>query len=242
MAQTEPKSKTELDPDARYQYIGFEVFGKRVKEFFKSEDEKKKYEQQVKEYAATHAAPLRSGTAVKAELLPFRDKIVLTIASICLVAGSILPWFSVSSIYGDLTIPGITAFSTVAGFMNLLAQFSSMLPIMVYIFSALAVVSLLMGVLTLLMLYLPSKQKDAATSRLKKVLAIQYLPLMCWLGVFVYLIVGIDIPFGEDLSNIYAIAGLGSKFDIVTFWIFAQPALWLTIGSLIVNAIKSNDL
>jgi hypothetical protein len=58
----------------------------------------------------------------------------------------------------------------------------------------------------------------------------------------VFLVVGVTVPFGEDLSNIYASPGLGGKFNLVTFWVFAQPALWLTVGSLVVNAIKSNDL
>lgn len=240
MAKVETKDSPSESGDIRYQYIGFDVFGKKVKPFFKSDDEKKYHEQQVAEYANTHAAPMRSGTAVKASLMPLVDKIVLTISSIALIAGSLMPWFTVSSIYGDLSVTGVTAFSGVAGFMNIMELFSPMLPLIVYVFSALAMASLVFGVLTLIMLYLPSK--GDGHGKLKFVLSLQFLPIVVWVGLFFYLIVGVKIPLGNELSAIYMIRGLGSSFNIVTFWAFAQPALWITFAGLIINAVKSNEL
>jgi hypothetical protein len=242
MAKSETKSSAQQDPDYRYKYIGFDVFGGRVREFFKTEEEKKKHVEIVRQYSATHAATLRSGTAVNANLLPLVDKVVLTIASLALIVGSVLPWFSVSTIYGSIKIPGVTAFSAVSAFTDLIARFSPMLPNLVYVLSALAAVSFILGVLTLVMLYLPSKNRDKSLSRLKSVMRLQYVPIIVWVATFIYLIVGIDIPFGKDLSDIYMIKGLGSQFNIVTFWVFAQPALWVTFGGLVVNSVKSNEL
>jgi hypothetical protein len=242
MAKVETKDSPSEDTDIRYRYIGFDVFGKKVKPFFKSDDEKKHYERQVAEYSKTHTAPMRSGTAVKANLLPLVDKVVLTISSIGLIVGSLMPWFSVSSVYGNLNITGVTAFSGVAGFMDIMELFSPMLPLVVYLFSALAIVSLIFGVLTLIMLYLPSKGNGSGLAKLKFVLSWQYIPIVVWVGLFIYLIVGVKIPFGDELSAIYMIRGLGSSFNIVTFWTFAQPALWITFAGLIINAVKSNEL
>ncbi len=242
MAEKETKDTSSEGSDIRYKYIGFDVYGSKVKEFFQSEDEKKDYEKQVAEYAKSHSSSLRSGTTVQAELLTMVDRVILTMTSVGLIVGGILPWFSVSSIYGKLTMPGITLFSSVAGLMGLLGHFAGVLPILVYLFSALAALGVVFGVLTLLMLYMPSGNRESSLSRLRHTLGWQYLPLTVWIAMFIFLIVGVKIPFGEDLSNIYAISGLGSKFDIVTFWSFAQPALWLTVGSLVVNAVKSNDL
>jgi hypothetical protein len=242
MAQKETKDTSSEGSDIRYRYIGFDVYGSKVKEFFRSEEEKKEYEKQVAEYAKNHSSSLRSGTAVKAELLSVVDRVILTLTSVGLIVGGILPWFSVSSIYGELTMPGITLFSSAASLMGLLSLFAGMLPILIYVFSALAALGVVFGILTLLMLYMPSGNRESRLSRLRRILGWQYLPLTVWAAMFVFLVVGVKIPFGEDLSNIYAIPGLGSKFDIVTFWSFAQPALWLTVGSLVVNAVKSNDL
>ncbi len=242
MGKTETKDNTSENDDVRYQYIGFDVFGKKVKPFFKSDDEKKYYEQQVAEYAKTHAAPLRSGTAVNANLLPLVDKIILTISSIALIVGSLMPWFSVSSIYGDVSVRGVTAFSGFANFMDIMKEFSPMLPTLVYVFSGLAILSVLFGVLTLIMLYIPSKKNGSGLSGLKRVLGWHYFPIVVWFALFFYLVVGLKIPFGEELSAIYMIRGLGSSFNIVTFWTFAQPALWVTFAALFINAIKSNEL
>jgi len=242
MAEKETKDVSSEGSDIRYKYIGFDVYGSKVREFFRSEEEKKKYEEEVDEYSKTHSSSLRSGTAVQAELLSMVDRVVLTITSLGLIVGGILPWFSVNSIYGRLTMPGITLFASASSLMGLLRHFSGTLPVLIYVFSALAVASLVFGVLTLVMLYLPSGSRESRQARLRHALGWQYLPLAAWVAMFIFLIVGIKIPFGEDLSNIYAIAGLGSKFNIVTFWTFAQPALWLTVGSLVINAVKSNDL
>jgi len=242
MAKNEQKEASSEGSDLRYRYIGYEVFPSKVKEFFKSDAEKKHYEEQVEEYTKTHNSSMRSGTAVSANLLGTTDRIVLTLTSIGLIAGAILPWFSVSSIYGNLKIPGLTGFSAISHLSGLIAQASGALPTLVYVFSGLALLSLFFGIATLIMLYLPSKDKSAALARLKHILGWQYLPLTIWAGVFIYLIIGVSIPFGEEISNIYMIKGLGSKFNIVTFWAFAQPALWVAFCSLVINAVKSNEL
>ena len=242
MAKKETKEISSEGSDIRYKYIGFDVYGSKVKKFFKSEEEKKQYEEKVAEYNKTHFSPLRSGTTVKANLMGGVDKLILTLTSLGLIVGGLLPWFSVNTIYGQFRIPGATAFLSVSGLMGLMGEFSSLLPILVYIFSVLGIVSIIFGVVTLIMLYLPSKNKEASQGRLKHALGWQYLPLTIWAAVFIFLVVGIKIPFGEEISDIYAISGLGSKFNIVTFASFSQPALWLCFVSLIINAIKSNDL
>jgi len=242
MVQNDQKETSAEGSDVRYRYIGFDVYGSKVKKFFKSEEEKKQHEQAVKEYGASHYSSIRSGTEVAKELLPTSNRIVLTLTSLGLIIGSLLPWFSVSSIYGVKKAAGILTFSAFSNVMGILSKFSGMFSILTYVFSGLAVLSLIFGILTLLMLYIPSKDRGATLGRLKHVLGWQYLPLIAWFGLFAYLIVGIYIPFGEEISNIYNIHGLGSRFNIVTFWVFAQPALWLTFASLIINSVKSNDL
>lgn len=242
MAEKETKEKPPEGSDIRYKYIGFDVYGSKVKEFFRSEEEKKHFEEEVAKYGKEHSSSLRSGTAVRANLLSTVDRIVLTLSSLGLIVGSFLPWFSISSIYGELKMVGILVYSSTSGLMELLSRFSATLPILAYVFSGLAVLSIVFGILSLLMLYLPSKNMEKRMARLKHTLGWQYLPITIWVALLIFLIVGIDIPFGEDLSDIYAIRGLSSQFNIVTFWVFAQPALWLTIGSFVINAIKSNDL
>ncbi len=242
MAEKETKKDSSFDPDLRYKYIGFDVYGGKVSEFFKSEEEKEKYEISVAEYNKTHFAPLRSGTAVRANLLALLDRVVLTIASLGLVVGSLLPWFKVDSIYGTLTMPGLLTFSSVSDYSDIIGMFNSMLPNLPYIFSGIATLSLIFGLASLIAMYLPARDVDQRASRLKHILGWQYLPLTLWCGMFIYLTVGFDIPMGAEVANIYMIKGLGSKFNIVTFWVMAQPALWVTFAGLVVNAVKSNDL
>jgi len=242
MAEKETKNNSSLDPDIRYKYIGFDVYGGKVSEYFKSEEEKKKYEISVEEYSKSHYAPLRSGTAVRANLLSVRDRVVLTIASLGLVIGSLFTWFKVESIYGTMTVSGILTFSSVSSLSDIIGRFNPMLPNLPYIFSGIAVLSLIFGVASLIAMYLPARDMDQRISRLKHILGWQYLPIVLWIGMFIWLTVGFDIPMGDEVANIYMIKGLGSKFNIITFWVMAQPALWVTFAGHIVNAVKSNDL
>ena len=242
MAEKETKNNSSFDPDVRYRYIGFNVYGSKVREYFKNDEEKKKYEISVEEYNKTHYAPIRSGTAVRANLLSLQDRIVLTIASLGLVIGSLMTWFKIESIYGTLTTSGILSFTAVSSISDILARFNPMLPNLPYVFSGIAVLSLIFGILSLIAMYLPAKDMEQRAARLKHLLGWQYLPIVLWIGVFIYLTVGLDIPMGDEVANIYMIKGLGSKFNIITFWVMAQPALWLTFAGHIVNAVKSNDL
>lgn len=242
MAKNEEKDAASEGSDLRYRYIGFEVYGPKIDEFFKSDQERREYQSRVEEYAKTHYSPLRSGTAVQAALLTKLDRLVLTLTSIGLIIGGILPWFSVSSVYGSFNVLGLTAFLSISRFSGILSQFSGMISTLAYVFSILALAGAVFGVLTLLSLYAKSKSPESAFLRLKRILLWQYIPLVAWFVLAIYLIVGIEIPFGEAISDIYMIKGLGPKFNIGTFWAIAQPGMWLTICALIINAVKSNEL
>ncbi len=96
MAAEEKKSdstKRITDSD-RFRYIGFDVFPGKPKELFKSDAEKKKYEE-LNQAKRAKGELLREQCTLLEERISGLDRLVLTIASVVVILSLFLPWYSV---------------------------------------------------------------------------------------------------------------------------------------------------
>ncbi len=96
MAAEEKKSDstkriTETD---RFRYIGFDVFPGKPKDLFKSDAEKKKYEE-LNQAKRSKGEILREQCTLMEERVSGLDRLVLTVASIVIFLSLFLPWYSV---------------------------------------------------------------------------------------------------------------------------------------------------
>ena len=87
------KSGKEFDPDTRFRYVGFEVYTGKIKDLFKSDVEKQKLVEAVRE-KRKRGIKLREKTSFDIPLLAGYEKIVLTAVSILMIISLFLPWFS----------------------------------------------------------------------------------------------------------------------------------------------------
>ena len=236
----EPEQST-LDENERFRYIGFDVFSKPKGDFFKSEEEKKKHEQAVKEFSKDSYSPFRGFTAVRQDLLPASNKIVLTLSCLIMIVSGFLPWMNFHSSWVDLQFSGIVGFFQASAHMHVLDLFNPTLKIFVYVPAALSFLALIFGVLTLVMLWTPSKSFDAYLARLKRVMSLQWWPLAIWMAFFIYSIVGVSLPFGEWIAEHYGVEAVGNSVNIVTFAALSGIGVWMSIAGLILNSVKSND-
>jgi len=96
MAEKKEKEKAngqQLDPDARFKYVGFEVQPGKIGDLFKSDSEKDKWVERVKE-KRKGGSRLRESNSFDEPRVAGYEKIVLAITSIMLIVSLFLPWFS----------------------------------------------------------------------------------------------------------------------------------------------------
>jgi len=92
------KSGKQLDPDTRFKYVGFEVHPGKIGDMFKSEAEKEKWVENVRE-KRKGGSRLRERNSFDEPRVAGYEKIVLTITSLLLVVSLFLPWFSGYSVH-----------------------------------------------------------------------------------------------------------------------------------------------
>jgi len=231
-----------LDEDLRFKYIGFGVYSKPRKDFFKSPEEKQKYQQRVKEFYKSHYTPFKEFTEVGRNLFSTADRIVLTISSLLLIISAFLPWMSFKSSWVSLSFTGWISFFKVTEYLDVIRLFNPNLLLYVYFPAALSLLAFLFGILTLIMIYLPAKNKESYQARLKRILGLQWYPLAGWLAFFIISIVGISLPFGDWMAESYGVKAVGDTITIVTFASLSGVGVWLSIAGLVLNAAKANDL
>jgi hypothetical protein len=106
MAEVEKKDKSEkqrITPERRMKFIGFEVFpGKKVKDLFKSDDEKKKWVDEV--HARRNKGEIvRSDCKLLEERVTLKERIVMAVASLAMLGALVLPWYSAYTEVVDTT-------------------------------------------------------------------------------------------------------------------------------------------
>ena len=231
-----------LDESTRFRYIGFDVFGKSSKDFFKSKEEQKQYEESVEQYRSGHISTFREFTAVNQDVLPMRDKIVLTISSLVLVVSCFLPWLRFESNWTSMSFSGLTGYFQASQFSSVISLFNPNLMIYVYVPTVLAALAFIFGILTLLFLWLPAKTFEGYLKRLKRFMSLGWYVLAVWLAFFIVSIVGISLPFGEWMAENYGLRGVGSSVNIVSFATLSGLGVWMSIAAFILNSVKANDL
>ncbi|MDF1543798.1 MAG: hypothetical protein P1R58_01705 [bacterium] len=87
-------SSGRIKESKRFSYIGFEVFPGEPKDLFKSDAEKKKFVGNVQARRDRHDI-VREDCKLLEERVSLLDKVVMTIASIVVIAAIFAPWYSV---------------------------------------------------------------------------------------------------------------------------------------------------
>ncbi len=94
----EEMSGNQLDPDARFKYVGFEVHPGKIGDLFKSEAEKEKWVERVRE-KRKKGSRLREKSSFDVPRVAGYERIVLALTSVMLIVSLFLPWFSGYSEY-----------------------------------------------------------------------------------------------------------------------------------------------
>jgi hypothetical protein len=214
----------QVNPNERYQYIGFEVFSDKPQSFWKNDEERKSYIQQVK----AELGSLYRNSVVYAAVISKVDRIFITVASVMMILAPFLPWFRVKTLYGSESFLGITGLFSMGGMV---------VPLSIYLLALLSFLSLAFGVWTLLAVYGKAPSQDAYLAKLKKVLKLNMIPLSVFLVIILLGLIGQRIPFGPYLG----IQDLSGHYSIVTLIQFSSVGLWMSFFGFMLNFNKSKE-
>lgn len=224
------------DPvDERYRYIGFEVFPTKTGAFWKSDEERKGYVASIKQQIGS----IYRNSVVYSSVITPVDRLFIIIASVIMIIAPFLPWMQAHTLYGSKTFGGITGLLNLGGFWFYVDKMGGwVVPLTVYLLGAMAIVSLVLGILVLLAVFGKAPSEEAYAQKMKKVLRLNAIGFMLFLAIVVLGLIGQRIPFGQHLG----IEELGSRYSIVTFVQLAHIGMWLSVFAFIINFNKSKEL
>jgi len=230
----EKKSDKGKEAD-RYQYIGFDVFPKKAKEFWKSEEEKKTYLERTRKGRKREE---RDHSLVYVNILSGVDKTILTVSSLLIAVGFFLPWFVLER--GD-TAFRYTPLSYIFNF-GFVASYAALGGFLAGLFATLilitVILSFLFGVGSLYFLHRKVNAPEKYYGQLKSILFWNYLPVVLWIAAVVVSVIGFPSPFGSA----FGVKEIGENFNFLSLMTATSYGMWITLACLIINAWKTTDL
>ncbi len=227
-----------VSEEMRFKYIGFDVYPKRPKKFWKNEEEKKRYLEETEKRRSESVLEEREHSLVRVEVFSRVDRLVLTIASLVLTISLILPWFSIRGEYFHSQIIGLGFFlklGTLFGYAPLSGPLFSVFVVLV----ALTILfSFLAGLISLLAIHKKHADMESYLTNLKKKLKLNFIPLVLWAALIVISTMGMPTPFADALK----VGGFGDSFTVINFFALSSFGVWLSLPSVIINCVKISDL
>lgn len=226
----------QLDPaDDRYRYIGFEVFGSKDDPFWRNEDERKGYIAGLKEQIGS----VYRNSVVYSSVISQTDRIFIIIASAMMIIAPFLTWMKATTLYGPVSFNGILGIFNMGGFWFYVQKMGGwIVPLTVYLLAAMAIISLLLGVLVLVTLFRKAPSEDVYIQRLKSVLRLNAIPFGIFLLVIILSLFGQRIPFGQYLG----VNEIDSRYSVVTLVQLSSVGFWLSVFGFILNFNKSKEI
>lgn len=241
MAEENKKDEKQgkISEEFRYRYIGFDIFPKKAKDFWKDEEEKRKHLERVKTDRSQASLLDRDHSLVKVSVFSKTDKIIVSIASFLLAICLFLPWFSLRGENLHSTYTGL-------GFIFKLGMLLGYAPLGGFLLGLFLVLLLLtilssfgVGVLNLVSVYKKHNDQESYLANLKKALKLNLIPLSLWVILIIIAMIGMPTPFAGTLL---AVKGLGDGFNVINFFAVSSYGMWLCLPCLIINSVKISDL
>jgi hypothetical protein len=220
MANKEPNG------DDIIKYLGFDIYPGKIDEFWQSEEEKKRYLQEVKARGGKMGVLDRETALLNVKLMTPADKIISYIGSIMLVISFFLPIYSFdisgtrvsgSAISFFLNLPLIGGYASWGGFVMGFALF---------IFMLFIIACPVIGVLNILGLMNKYKGDDYLRTVKDKSRCV-FIPILLLGLLFLILLIGTPQPFGS-----LGVDALGEQLNISALFLMTGLGFWMNIAGL----------
>ncbi|MCP4581714.1 MAG: hypothetical protein GY839_08840 [candidate division Zixibacteria bacterium] len=232
MAKQNQMSPEEL----RYNYLGFEYEPGKLKEFWASDDEKKKFVDKIRARLGKNRTIERDFSVVNANQINKADRIIISIASIFLLLSFFLPYYNFEAFGSSISGSPISYFMNL-GYVSNFVAWGGLVVKLVFVLSILMIlISPAVGVLNLIALN-TGLTKPNYFARLKSVGRLNIITLLLYLFLFVLVSLGHANPFGSlGIEALGENLSLGSLLGICSF------SMWLSIGAHFLGSLPAMEL
>lgn len=224
------------DSDAIYRYLGFDVHPGKIDDFWKSDDEKKRFVRQVNARDGQISILDRDTAILNIKSMTAIDKAVSIVGGAILVLAFFLPVYSI-----DPSGRGISG-SAISYFLNLpfigsYAAWGGIVMVLTMIIFALLLLSCpVAGVLNILGV-LNKNKGDKYLETVKKFNRFTFIPILLYALLFIILLLGGPHPFGS-----LGISGLGESLSLLAIFTMTGVGFWLNIVGLIVGFAQARGI
>lgn len=229
-------AKKTADADDVFRFLGFEIHPGKIKDFWKSETEKKEFVGHVKARSGKLSVIDRDGSLLSQVSMSVSDRIISLIGGAILIIAFFLPVYSVgpsgrvasgSAISYFLNLPFVGSYAAWGGGMFIFAAI---------VFSVLLLACPVAGVLNILGIL--NRNKDESYLRtVKRYSRFTYVPILLYLLLFVLLVIGGPQPFGS-----LGIEGLGESLNFTAIFTLTGIGFWLNIVGLALGFAQARGI
>jgi len=225
------------DEDLRYRFIGFDVFPKKTKKFWKSEEEYKKHVEKARA-VKTFADWDRDFSLVMVEDVTISDRVVLAVSNVILLLTIFLPWLSYRTAAGPVTSNWFGALGKIGPALGGAFEVGNVIGLAAICGLIVLIVTPILALLGLLMLFLKGASPEVYVRRLRLVLRLNYLGFAAWILGLAFSLVGGDIT----PLNRAGLSYMGESFTVVTVFRLISYGAIIPLALFFLNAMKSNEL
>ena len=229
-------AKKAPDPDDLYRFLGFQISPGKIKEFWKSEAEKKQYLKGVEARGGVLSVLERETGLTNINLMTTADKVTSIIGALFLIVGFFLPVYSISTsetvISGSaisyfMNIPFIGGYASYSGIMMILAAI---------VFGAFLLSCPVAGVLNIMGILNKSKD-DEYLETVKKFTRFNLVPIILSALFFVILVIGAPHPFGS-----LGMESLGIALNVSAYFTMTGMGFWFMIVGMVFGFAQARGL
>ena len=224
------------DSDAIYKFLGFDVYPGKVEDFWKSDDEKKRFVRQVKARNGQISVLDRDTALLNIKSMTAVDKAISIVGGAILILAFFLPVYSIDPSGRGISGSGISYFLNLPFIASYAAWGGIVMVLTIIIFSLLLISCPVAGVLNILGV-LNKNKGDKYLETVKKYTRFTYVPILLYALLFIILIFGAPHPFGS-----LGISGIGETLNLLAIFTLTGIGFWLNIVGLILGFAQARGI
>jgi hypothetical protein len=227
----------QTDPEElRYNYLGFEYAPGKLKEFWSSEEEKKRFVDKIKKRLKGHHAIERDTSIVNANQINTADRIVISIGSLFLLASLFIPYYNFEAFGGRVIGSPLSFLANLGYISNFVAWGNFVLKLVMVMAVFLIFFSPIVGIINLIMLNTGLK-KPNYFSKLKNLGKLNLLAICLYLVFFILIATNQVNPFGS-----LGVSALGEHLSIGSLIGLGSFSIWVNIGAHVLGSLPALEL
>lgn len=233
-----PRSDGGNKTEDRFRYIGFQVFPKKVDQFWKSEAEAQQFAAKVKT-GLGESVLYRESSLLEQEAMGKIDRWVLSAAGLIMVLTVALPWVGYRTSAGtDFSMYWPGALGALLGGLG--TAFSAGLAVGLSALLALVVMlgAPVLGAWTLAMVWRKARTPEQYLIGLRMPLKLSYYVFFAGVLIFLFSLIGGHIPGFESWGLIEG----PEKYNTAALFMVLSLGGYLAVAGALVCAVKSGDL